>query len=186
MLTEKEIKSVLENELQLNIDNYLELINNSIRILSEPWLFIRVLDKRIMLESLRKIKQEISHILVILDKCNSVKSVYDEIFNSTMTIVYKFRETQEHFNNTFDADAYVNMKTEEWRRYLRSSQAYSEVEDFRERISNYNLKVLIDFEIEQYSLMEFSNKWIETMMKSQQIGKSSIVLTNSNYRAIQE
>ena len=94
-------------------------------------------------------------------------------------MVYKFRETQEHFNKTFDADAYVNMKTEEWRRYLRSSQAYSKVEDFRERISNYNLKVLIDFEIDQYSLMEFSNKWIETMMKSQQIGKSSIVLTNN-------
>jgi hypothetical protein len=42
------------------------------------------------------------------------------------------------------------------------------------------MKVIIDFEIEQYSLMEFSNKWIEMMVKTQQMEKSFVRLKNSN------
>ncbi len=94
-------------------------------------MFIRVLDKRLMLELLRELKQEIAYIIIEVDKCNSIKSIYDNLFNSTKTMAHIFRKVHEHFNRTFNADAYVNMKIEEWRRYLRSSQAHTKKDDFR-------------------------------------------------------
>jgi hypothetical protein len=126
-----------------------------------------------MLESLRELKQEIEQIIIEVDKCSSIKSIYDNLFNSTMTMVCKFRKVHEHFNRTFnaDADAYLNMKIEEWRRYLRSSQAYSKVDDFKKSIIKFKTKIDIDFEIEQYALMEATNKLIDLMVITRELNE---------------
>jgi len=159
------------NNIQLIDEDYIGLIDNTVKCLLEPILFIRILEKRLMLESLRELKQEVDIVITEIDNCKSVKSIYDNLLNSTMTMVYKFRNVHEHFNRTFNADAYINMKIEEWRRYLRSSQAYIKVNDLKDRVMSFKNKINVDFEIEQYALMEATNKWIELMIKTREMNK---------------
>ena len=54
---------------------------------------------------------------------------------------------------------------EEWKRYLRTTQSYTTREDFLECILNFKCKTMINFEIEIYSLMEFSNDWLKHVEK---------------------
>ena len=60
----------------------------------------------------------------IINKANywdtkTKNEIYHSIDNSTMQLVFKYRKVQSDFNIKFESDAYINIKTEEWRRFVR-------------------------------------------------------------------
>jgi dissimilatory sulfite reductase (desulfoviridin) alpha/beta subunit len=102
----------------------------------------------LMLESVRQIKYILEKIIINLSKWSkySKKDMIERISCEVMYLVHKFRDVQEAFNTKFGADAYINLKTEELRRYIRTISNKQSIGEIRISFENYLAKINIDFE----------------------------------------
>jgi hypothetical protein len=108
-------------------------------------LFVKAANKMLMLESVRQIKYILEKIIINLSKWSKYSKI-ERISCEVMYLVHKFRDVQEAFNTKFGADAYINLKTEELRRYIRTISNKQSIGEIRISFENYLAKINIDFE----------------------------------------
>jgi len=81
-----------------------------------------------------------------------------------MYLVHKFRDVQEVFNTKFGADAYINLKMEELRRYIRTITNKQSNGEIRISLENYLAKINIDFESTQFEYIDKLNEWLKIII----------------------
>jgi len=118
-------------------------------------LFVKASNKMLMLESVRKIKYTLEKIMINLSKWSkySKKDMIERISCEVMYLVHKFRDVQEAFNIKFGADACINLKTEELRRFIRTISNKQSIDEIRTCFVNYLTKINIDFETIQFDYL---------------------------------
>ena len=81
--------------------------------------------------------------------------------------INEFRDVQNVFNLKFDGDAYVNYKTEEFRRHLRDLLDYDQnIDDIKVALENMLIKTNIDFELMQSEYVERLHEWLKIVTAS--------------------
>jgi hypothetical protein len=165
MPNSKEILVHLEMNLKINGD-YIAYIDSCFNLLKEPMLFVIVANKMLMLESVRQIKYILEKIIINLSKWSkySKKDMIERILCEVMYLVHKFRDAQEAFNSKFGADAYINIKTEELRRYIRTISIKQSIGEMRISLENYLAKINIDFELIQFEYIDKLHEWLKIIM----------------------
>ena len=84
-----------------------------------------------------------------------------------MYMIYEFRDVQNVFNLKFDGDAYVNYKTEEFRRHMRDVLDYDQnIDDIKVALENMLIKTNIDFELMQSEYVERLYEWLKIVTAS--------------------
>jgi hypothetical protein len=132
---------------------------------------MRAADKLLILHSIRDIKMEINKIIKLismLDPYNK-NEIYQNIDNTTMRLVIKYRKIQEIFNEKFKADAYINIKTEEWRRFVRSLRSKKSKQHLMEQLNNFKFKTNIEAELLNYEYTEKLDEWLRIMVNQKSI-----------------
>jgi hypothetical protein len=165
MLNSKEVLLHLEMNLKINGD-YIAYVDSCFILLKEPMLFVKAANKMLMLESVRQIKYILEKIIINLSKWSkySKKDMIERISCEVMYLVHKFRDVQEAFNTKFGADAYINLKTEELRRYIRTISNKQNIDEIRISFENYLAKINIDFESIQFEYIDNLHEWFKIIM----------------------
>ena len=168
MLNLNEVKCILECNLAMN-DDYIGYIDRCHNVLNEPSLFINVANKRLMLESIRKIKHLLLKVIqnMVDWSKNSKNNMVERIIDEVMYMVYEFRDVQNVFNLKFDGDAYVNYKTEDFRRHMRDVLDNEQnIDDIKVALENTLIKTNIDFELMQLEYVERLHEWLKIVTAS--------------------
>lgn len=154
LLHGNEINTILNSNLNIN-EGYVEYIDRIHSMLKEPLLYIKVADKRIILESIREVRHNSDVILKNFEKWNKTNKtdLLDRINYEVMHLVYKFRDVHHYFIEKTGSDAYINIKVEEWRKYIRSCSTKL-LDELKMCLDNYKNKLDIDFELQQIEYIE--------------------------------
>jgi hypothetical protein len=120
MLDEQLINTTMRMNSK-SIESGTEFIDKCYSILKEPLLYIKVAEKRLLLESIRDMKIVMDKIIKNIESWDKTSRKYlmMRINNEVMHLVYNYRDIQHHFNTKFESDAYINIKIEDWRRYVK-------------------------------------------------------------------
>jgi hypothetical protein len=170
MLDEQLINNIMRMNLKF-IESGTEFIDKCHSILKEPLLYIQVTEKRLLLESIRDMKRVMDKIIknmVSWDK-TSRKDLMIRINNEVMHLVYNYRDIQHHFNTKFESNAYINIKIEEWRRYVNHIANAVSQNEYTFFLEKYKVKLDIDFEIQHLELLDKEREWTKLIIKEESI-----------------
>jgi len=74
-----------------------------------------------------------------------------------------------YFNTKFESDAYINIKIEEWRRYIKHIANAVSQNEYTLFLENYKVKLDIDFEIQHLELLDKKREWLKLIIKEERI-----------------
>lgn len=95
----------------------------------------------------------------------------ERITCEVMYLAHEFRDIQDVFNLKFDGDAYINFKTEEFRRYMRLLNYGQNIDEIKVVLENLLVKTDIDFELMQSEYVESLHEWLKIVMVEDSIGQ---------------
>ncbi len=165
-------KHLINDTMRMNLKTIeigTELIDKCHRILKEPLIYIKVIEKRLLLESIIDMKRVMDKIIknmVSWDK-TSRKDLMTRINYEIMHVVYNYRDFQHHFNSKFESDAYINIKIEEWRRYTNHIATSVSQNDYIICLEKYKVKLDIDFAIQHLELSDKEREWLNLITKEE-------------------
>jgi hypothetical protein len=90
----------------------------------------------------------------------------ERITCEVMYLVHEFRDVRDVFNLKFDGDAYINFKTEEFRRHMRVLNYGPNIDDIKVVLENMLIKTNIDFELMQSEYVERLHEWLKIVTTS--------------------
>jgi hypothetical protein len=165
MIKKKVIEQMLNRLVIIDNNDFINHYDNGVNKLKEPSLFLRAADKLLILNSLRDILNVLNE---IINKTNywdtkTKNEIYHCIDNSTMQLVFKYRKVQSDFNIKFESDAYINMKTEEWRRFVRDCNRNKTKQYFLGQLKMYRHKIIMEINLMYHDYIEKLNNWLELM-----------------------
>ena len=172
MLDEQLINTTMRMNLK-SIESGTEFIDKCYSILKEPLLYIKVAEKRLLLESIRDMKIVMDKIIKNMESWDKTSRKYlmMRINNEVMHLVYNYRDIQHHFNTKFESDAYINIKIEDWRRYVKHIANAVSQNEFTLFLEKYKVKLDIDFEIQHLELLDKEREWLKLIIKEESIEK---------------
>jgi len=130
-----------------------------------------VAEKRLLLESIRDMKIVMDKIIKNMESWDKTSRKYlmMRINNEVMHLVYNYRDIQHHFNTKFESDAYINIKIEDWRRYVKHIANAVSQNEYTLFLEKYKVKLDIDFEIQHLELLDKEREWLKLIIKEESI-----------------
>ena len=85
----------------------------------------------------------------------------ERITCEVMYLVHECRDIQDAFNSKFDGDAYINFKTEQFRRFIQVLNHDQNINDIKVVLNNFLVKSDIDYELMQSEYVERLHEWLK-------------------------